>query len=385
MQHPFIAVRNHWDPRVEGRPWAAYAAEADAKLEKTIADRGPGLGFHECLNFAFDHPDNLPLLHLYLPPSCLPSESSCDTSDLLVFIFTYKGGDQGAYPAHLVALAGHATLAAGQEGVRRASAGHLYGGDLRWHIAAAHEHACVLVEPIPLVDLDVPSLTAKFWGEGRRYLQPAEAWSILRLVVQRAEAVIPVSGGNRQEAARRQLAVCVRLLESYPNLKLGLPVDRPPPSTGQRRGAPVHPDDRAGCAAEEYVYGLELREVAAQLRGCGREGRAEDWVRWWRDLGRTYENHDIRSVRFDATGTAKTLLLEVKSSRASDFSTVHISESQIECAEQAKKVGNGHEFVFVQTSEEGEPVVGSDRRLDLDEVRPLLRPVQWRVKSFLPS
>jgi hypothetical protein len=97
--YPIIAARNHFDPRAKGTPWTAYSSEASKALQTKITNLGPGAGFWECLNFAFDHPDNVPDLHIYLPPTCLPSRKTTDTSSLLVFIFTYKG-TEAPYPAH---------------------------------------------------------------------------------------------------------------------------------------------------------------------------------------------------------------------------------------------------------------------------------------------
>ncbi len=378
---PFIAIKNHWDPRSEEEPWTAYSAEADSALADRLTEEGPGRGFHECVNFEFDNSDNKPDLHLYLPPSCFPSESTTDTADLLVFIFTYAEGG-GPIPRHLVAIAGHATLVhtKDEEPRLRKDCGATYGEDLYWSLSADPGAGCVLVEPLDADDLEFDYLDGHHWREGLRYVEPKDAEAVLAAVRDAGQAALDSGEQAKEEAARRQVRVCTALLASYREVLFGKtvkgPESKPKPRKG-KSGAGYTPDDAAGLRAEEAVYKLELKKVSKQLKKARLSNDAEELVIWWRAHGRDREHHDIESVRVSKSGEFRKLLLEVKSSRAADFSSVHVSEVQLQCARDAATDGVLHEFVFVRT--EADDSVGKTYRLGLAEVEAILAPTQWRV------
>jgi hypothetical protein len=83
----------------------------------------------------------------------------------------------------------------------------------------------------------------------------------------------------------------------------------------------------------------------------------------------------------DDDGELVKFSLEVKSSRAKDFSTVCISSIQVRFAERAAKQGHRHSFVFVRTGDDGKPIRDSVTLYTLDEVRPWLEPTEYRVNG----
>ena len=379
-RYPIIAVRNWFDPRAAAAPWTAYSSEAPASLAAKLTS--PGEGFWECLNFAIDHVDNKPDLHLYIPPSCRPSRESTDTTNLLVFIFTYKTGDQGPYPAHLVAIAAGATMLTPEDGgeLVRKHAGKKYGEPLTWSLAADPEYACVLVEPIPMASLPVTSLLNPIWGEGRRYLHPKEAEATLDRARKSAVERVAV-GGLEGKAASRQLAVIDRIVAAYATF-WSIDAPPPPPNTKKNlKGGKLKADAVAGRKAEDLVFRRELKVVAKQLKAHGRSEKATQLVVWKNVDGEDGGHYDIESARVTSEGALVKLLLEVKSSKAEDFCTVRISAKQIACAEECKSDGRHHSFVFVRTGLDGEPIAKSVAYHNVDVVRAWLEPSEYCVVS----
>lgn len=378
-RYPIIAVRNWFDPRAAKMPWTAYSSEAPKSLAAKMTN--PGEGFWECLNFAVDHADNKPDLHLYIPPSCRPSRESTDTTNLLVFFFTYKTGDQGPYPAHLVAIAAKATMLTPEDGgeMVRKHAGKKYGEALTWSLAADPDYACVLVEPLPMASLPVPSLLSPIWGEGRRYLLPQEAAATLDRA-RKSAAMRVVAGGDEGKAAARQMEVIDRIIAAYAAFWSGETPAPPPPSTKQKvKGGKLKPDAVAGRKAEELVFRRELKAVAKLLKANGRTEKASQLVVWKNADGEDGGHYDIESARITSEGALVKLLLEVKSSKADDFCTVRISARQIACAEECKLDGRMHSFVFVRTGLDGEPVAKSIAYHEVDVVKAWLEPSEYCV------
>lgn len=385
---PIIAVRNHFDPRAVDAPWKAYGSEATTALAEQVTQGGPGLGFFECLNFAFDHPDNLPDLHVYVPATCRPARGSTDTSGLLLLLFTYKEGDQGDFAAHLVAVAGSAALFSGPDGEEmiRKKAGKKYGDSLTWSFTAPKNQACVLVEPIEMASLPLPSLNTQVWGNGLRYLEPGEARGALDVLLKNGKGHVR-DRGEIGKAAARQVQVISEIIDSYDEMWSS---KSPPLTTAQKiakakiskgKGGKLVADDIAGKNAEAFVYASELNRVAKLLKNTPLRGKARSMVVWCRQEGHTDEHYDIESVELDATGEPLKLFLEVKSSKAADFSTVRISGYQVEFAEKAIAVGHQHKFVFVRCGEDKRPIEESVLERHVDQVKPFLAATEFRLKD----
>lgn len=352
-------VKIYWDDRSGLQPWERYAREATAKDHREHLYIGRG--FHECLNFATQHPDNRPMMKLYLPPRYYPAAAN----PLLLFASYDQQTSMGGY---WVGVAGNATIL--PEDKERPRTFLKHKGAL-WYRAMADP---ALVSPfvVPIKVAVARHIGAKAWYRGPVGISHPEL--VLKEAAVAAAEQLRMAAGAQKKALLRQTRLIDRLLAM---------LDPAESANGNRGGGGTGggwtPDPELGTEAELRV----LHDQIAKTKVLRKKYPAASKYPVHVARDDPYADHDIVSA-VEVRGHLVPTYIEVKGTTSAQWATVMISDRQVRLAETCGPKHH-HLFAVVQFDSAGKnPQI---HYLTLAELkrRYRLEPLKYRlVRDHLP-
>jgi hypothetical protein len=325
-------VKIWWDDRPDLPVWKKYTREASKQehSEKTSI----GDGFHECINFAFDHPDNRPAVKLYLPPGYKPRA----VNPLLLF-GTYKSQQQmGGY------------------WVGAAIASILPSSARREHYQSKNPVKLdyeALADPMLVTPFVVPIRIDPLRHLGKQvwHRKPVTISKPARLLKEAASAAavtlldeVPL---RHRKAVLRELEVVGRMLTLLNESETSSEPHSAEESVNDttHHGSGWHPDPGLGLYAEEIVLRDQARflsKLAKRYPDCPKRPKHVAKVH-------PFADHDIESAAAAGNKWVQTVI-EVKGTTQADWGTVMISEGQLSLARRCT-TDPRHIFAIVEFAE----------------------------------
>ncbi len=354
------AVKIWWDDRPDLPLWKKYTREASDKEHSE--KRYIGDGFHECINFAFSHPDNRPAIRLYLPPGYKPR-----VTDPLLFFGTYQGQPE---------MGGYWVGAAKTASILPAASQRRYYQSKK-HVTLYFE---ALANPLLVTPFIVPIKidASQHLGRDVWKRRPVEVPNPGRLLKEAASAAAKllldsVPLGHRR-ALLRQIEATERLLSLLDPQQIKTSGDAEP-IKGKKNysGSGWHPDAELGAYAEEIVLQDQkktLEKLSKLYPDCPKKPKHVA-------KSNPFADHDIESA-VDVGDKWLPCYIEVKSTKSSSWATVMISEAQISLARCSSRNAR-HTFAIVEFGQGAKIHKISYKTLSEIEQHFILTPMKYRL------
>jgi hypothetical protein len=327
----YMAAKFHYDHRVTLPHYLKYSRESTTEEYQQVLDlyyeEGiGGEGFHECLNF---NKAGAGETKIYLPPGYVPASDKCD-NDFIIFSFTYKGDKE--LPSHVIGVHANVSILS-REGIKRKNTKPIEDiGDLTYHAIAPSNLSTLFSTPL-FYDFKEDKYTPAFksWGNGLKYITEKHAINILQDALNNAiELHKEEKCQEKNQYLEEEINVISSILRTYFNV-----ISKKAILIGKSYTGGL-PDKEIGHLGEEFVFNEELEYA--------KKNNIDPVHIQWLSQSIPSSVYDIKTVRI-RNGKLEDYYIEVKSTKLSDYSNIHISSRQIDFFESNPK---NSIFIFIK-------------------------------------